>query len=140
MIGTWLVAGVLAAPALFAQDTAVAVYEDPLARELHTRAVAHRLDFDARVHEYTAVVRQRVGAAIRMPLKDRTLYRLEAAHRVFWRRDGTIEFLGRLDHQVKVRGHRIELGEIEAALRTSAAVRDVSCCPTIHSARVSPST
>jgi len=32
-------------------------------------------------------------------------------------RDGTIECLGRLDHQVKVRGFRIELGEIEVALR-----------------------
>lgn len=32
-----------------------------------------------------------------------------------YREDGRIEFLGRLDHQVKVRGHRIELGEIEAA-------------------------
>ena len=37
--------------------------------------------------------------------------------------NGAIEFLGRLDHQVKIRGHRIELGEIEAALLAQDGVR-----------------
>ncbi|HET9576197.1 MAG TPA: amino acid adenylation domain-containing protein [Usitatibacter sp.] len=40
-----------------------------------------------------------------------------------WREDGTIEFLGRRDFQVKVRGFRIELGEIEAALCSHGDVR-----------------
>jgi len=40
------------------------------------------------------------------------------------RPDGAIEYLGRLDHQVKLRGLRIELGEIEAALRSHAGIRD----------------
>ncbi|HEX8432346.1 MAG TPA: amino acid adenylation domain-containing protein, partial [Longimicrobium sp.] len=39
-----------------------------------------------------------------------------------WLADGTIEFLGRTDHQVKVRGYRIELGEIEARLADNPEV------------------
>jgi amino acid adenylation domain-containing protein len=41
---------------------------------------------------------------------------------VKWRRNGDLEFLGRLDQQVKVRGYRIELGEIEAALNAYAGI------------------
>jgi acyl-CoA synthetase (AMP-forming)/AMP-acid ligase II len=37
--------------------------------------------------------------------------------------DGTIEYLGRGDHQVKIRGHRVEPGEVEAILRQHPAVR-----------------
>jgi amino acid adenylation domain-containing protein len=41
-----------------------------------------------------------------------------------WRPQGDLEYLGRIDDQVKVRGFRIELGEIEAALRRQPGVRD----------------
>ncbi|HJT57958.1 MAG TPA: amino acid adenylation domain-containing protein [Ktedonobacteraceae bacterium] len=43
--------------------------------------------------------------------------------RVRYLPDGTIEFLDRTDHQVKVRGYRIELGEIEEVIRQIAGVR-----------------
>ena len=50
------------------------------------------------------------------------LYR--TGDRVRAARDGTVEYVGRADHQVKLRGFRIELGEIEAQLLTHPAVSD----------------
>jgi acyl carrier protein len=43
---------------------------------------------------------------------------------VRYRRDGDLEFLGRLDHQVKLRGLRIELGEIESVLSEHPGLRE----------------
>ena len=43
-----------------------------------------------------------------------------------YRRDGVIEYLGRTDHQVKLRGMRIELGEIESVLRLYQDVQDAA--------------
>jgi amino acid adenylation domain-containing protein len=42
-----------------------------------------------------------------------------------YREDGAIEYVGRLDGQVKVRGHRIELGEIEAAMGALEGLKEV---------------
>jgi hypothetical protein len=72
----------------FAGTPAAAQYADATAAALHEAALANRELRDDQILQYTATVRQRTAAALRTPLKDRTLYRAESAHRVFWNRDG----------------------------------------------------
>lgn len=43
-----------------------------------------------------------------------------------WNNQGELEFLGRLDQQVKIQGYRVELGEIETVLAQHAAVKEVA--------------
>jgi amino acid adenylation domain-containing protein len=54
--------------------------------------------------------------------KGRRLYR--SGDLVRRRADGDIEYLGRIDNQVKIRGHRVELGEIESVLSQQSEVRE----------------
>ncbi|MFE0020210.1 non-ribosomal peptide synthetase [Amycolatopsis sp. NPDC059021] len=49
--------------------------------------------------------------------------------RVRWTDEGTLEFLGRSDHQVKIRGHRVELGAVEAALLGAPGVQAGAVSP-----------
>ena len=56
-----------------------------------------------------------------LPLAGR-LYK--TGDRVRWLQDGNVDFLGRVDFQVKLNGQRIEAGEIEAVLRQAEGVRD----------------
>ena len=90
-----LLAAVLLAggpPGVGAADvqTVAGPFGDETARRLYEAAVAARTRLDTELASYTAVVRQRTGVGLRMPLKDRTLYRSESAHRVFWNRHGDV--------------------------------------------------
>ena len=66
------------------------------------------------------------------PVPGGRLYR--TGDRCRCRADGAIEFLGRTDHQIKLRGYRVELGEIEGALERHPAVREcvVVAVPDAH--------
>ncbi|WP_242579084.1 non-ribosomal peptide synthetase [Streptomyces sp. MST-110588] len=56
--------------------------------------------------------------------------------RVRWNAEGTLDYLGRLDHQVKIRGHRVELGAVEEELRALEGVRDAVVLPDGSGARL----
>lgn len=75
-------------PPAGAQAAAEDAYMDPVARHLVARARDDRDRTNEALVSYTAIVRERMAAALRLPLKDRTIYRKEAASRVHWRRDG----------------------------------------------------
>jgi len=55
--------------------------------------------------------------------------RYRTGDRVRWNPDGTLAFLGRRDHQVKIRGNRVELGAVESAAREVPGVRDAVVVP-----------
>lgn len=64
-------------------------------------------------------------AFVSHPFSDDTKARLyKSGDRVCYRRDGSLEFLGRMDRQVKVRGFRIEPGEVEQILMGHASVKE----------------
>jgi len=75
------------------------------------------------VHRPRLTAERFVQAQLAPGLEER-LYR--TGDLVRWLADGTLEFLGRLDDQVKVRGHRVELGEVEAALSRHPRIREAA--------------
>lgn len=63
-----------------------------------------------------------------------TLYK--TGDRVLYNRDGTIQFLGRVDHQIKIRGFRVELGEVETTLKRHPAIQDAVVIPSAASSLI----
>lgn len=118
---TALVAVGVAALAVAAPRGAAAqhpeAYVDEVAATLHRAASESWRALDASVVRYTALVRQRIGATLRTPLKDRNLYRTESAARVFWDRDHEtlIQALGARAHYPG-RAEDLEMRGAEAIL------------------------
>lgn len=82
---------------------------------------------------YTGAPERTEKAFVQIPgIDEERLYK--TGDRVRWRADGTIEFGGRGDGQVKIRGHRIELNAIEEKLLALDDIRNVCVMPIGHGA------
>ena len=79
-----------------ARQVAPDTYLDPAARTLFEAAQANWRSVDESIVRYTALIQQRIAAAIRTPLKDRIIYRNETAVRAFWDQDydAVVQVLG----------------------------------------------
>ena len=67
-------------------------YRDEVARDLVERARSRRRTVDTSIDAYDAIARERIAAGLRLPGRDRTLYRRETATQIEWRREGPIRF------------------------------------------------
>jgi hypothetical protein len=86
-IVSWaLVGATMGGAPVHAQDTGSA-FADAQTRELFRAAQEAWESVDDAVVRYTAVVKQRMAAALRTPLRDRTIFQAESAARIFWDRD-----------------------------------------------------
>jgi len=91
------VAACAAAPgAAQAPQYAPDAFVDSLAADLYASAVESWSTLDESIVRYTALIQQRIAAAIRTPLKDRTIYRNETTVRAFWDQDydAVVQVLG----------------------------------------------
>lgn len=91
-------------------------YEDETARELVRRARERREVVDRSIDAYSALARERISAALRVPGRDRTLFLRETATRIDWRREGPI----RLD----VLGAREVVPPVQAAEQIPEGLRN----------------
>ncbi len=89
MRGCLLLLALVLPAAAAAQQASYApdAFLDPTAATLFRAAQGNWQAIDSSVVRYTSVIKQRIGAGIRTPLKDRTIYRNESAVRAFWDRD-----------------------------------------------------
>ena len=68
-----------------------------------------------------------VDRFVNITIKGQSMRAYRTGDRARWRpKDGMIEFFGRMDSQIKIRGHRVELAEIEHALLDDKSIRDAA--------------